>query len=66
MFFASLHSSDVVRMQIGFFRQDLLREPGSLPFLTDGRAQNNAIIGSWCHKSTAHQTSAFCSTPLNG
>lgn len=46
VFFAALHSPEVIRMQISFFRQNLLRETRTIPPLTDGRTQNDSIIGS--------------------
>lgn len=63
---ATLHRADIVRMKLGFFRQDLLSESQPLPFFADIRAQDNPVIFGRCHSPTQNQTWHPLSKPLNG
>lgn len=66
VFFAALDPAQVVRVQVGFLGQPFLGQGGALPLLTDGGANNDAVIRGRRHNLTRKQTLPPCSTPLNG
>jgi hypothetical protein len=45
VFFPAFDTTKVVRVQISFFGQSLLRQLCALPVFTDGCAKDSAIIG---------------------
>jgi len=65
MLLTSFNSADIIRVEIGFFRESFLAQMQPLPFFADGVTKNNAIIRRR-HSLKGKQALPHISTPLNG
>jgi hypothetical protein len=65
MFFASFNSAEIIRVEIGLFRQPFLAQMKPLPLFADGGPEDNAIIRRR-HSQTRKQSLPRLTTPLNG
>ncbi len=65
MFLAPFNSAEIIRVEIGFFRQPFLAQMKPLPLFADGGPEDNAIIRGR-HGLTRKQNLPRLTTPLNG
>ena len=65
MLLTSFNSADIIRVEIGFFRESFLAQMQPFPLFADGGTKNDAVVRGR-HSLKQKQRLARISTPLNG
>ena len=65
MFLTPFNPPNIIRVEIGLFRQLFLAQAQPLPLLADGGTKDNAVIRGR-HSLTGKQALPRTTTPLNG